>query len=161
MNQFSFKWFFLYLAAIVFEIIPLPAGVQNFRPPFILLFFMYLQFNASYSFSLSALFFAGIILDMLEPTLLGQHVFALLPIFWFLNSRSRRLIFYSSMQQTFFVFLACFAYELLLAFIDMFPGVHRSFMSLFPGALIGALLWFVFDNIPFPFRERFRFGLKY
>lgn len=65
------------LAAIVLAIVPLPAGIEPFRPPWVTMVIIYWAMMWPRICGPLTAFVAGLVLDVLYGNLLGQHALAL------------------------------------------------------------------------------------
>lgn len=68
------------LAALVLAVVPLPALVQPFRPPFVTMAIIYWCMMWPSLCGLLTAFVAGILIDILHGSLLGQHALALVVV---------------------------------------------------------------------------------
>lgn len=68
------------LAAVVLAVVPLPALAQLLRPPFVTMLIIYWCMMWPSLCGLLTAFVAGILLDILHGSLLGQHALALVVV---------------------------------------------------------------------------------
>ncbi len=129
------------LMAFVLTILPLPDMLSGFRPQWILLIVLYIQFFLPNYFSVTFIFFLGLCLDVLLSTILGEHAFALLLTSWFAVGRTRRFIFFSTLQQMALIAIFGLIYQGVLYLMDASLG-HSAGITVVPQrALLSMLLW--------------------
>ena len=119
----------LFLSLIIFfilTILPLPGFMMGIRPPWLLLFMLYIQIYLPKYFSVVSLFFVGICLDVLLVTPLGEHSFALILTAWIASGRLRQFRFFSSIQQMLLIAALSLGYQLILFSIDALLGYKNS-----------------------------------
>ncbi len=87
------------LVAMVLTIIPLPESLQWFRPYWVAMFIIYWSIESPSMMTMGLAFSAGIILDFLTGTLLGQHALGLVVITYIVHRFRLRLRFFRLWQQ--------------------------------------------------------------
>ena len=130
-----------FIVALLLSILPMPELVSAFRPPWILLFVLYIEYFLPGSFKLLTLFFVGLLLDVLLATVIGEHSFALLSVTWIASSKSRRFQFFSMMQQIVLIGFFCFLYQSIISLIEFLLGFNYSLFTPLASAMVGMLLW--------------------
>ena len=130
-----------FILALALTIIPLPQALSYFRPSWILLLLLYLLFFFPRYFTLSMVFFLGLLLDILLSTVMGGHVFALSLTMWIAYSKVRRFGLYSSIQQMLAIGFFSFLYEATLVIIDAAQGYKPSFLGILGTVLTSMLFW--------------------
>ena len=141
MITINLRLFCVLILVLVLSIIPLPDIMIGIRPPWILLFVLYIQFFLPNYFNLISLFLLGLSLDVLLSTVIGEHVFALLLTTWFAAGRARRFRFFSMGQQMILVALFCFIYQFILFLIDSFLGYNNALLRVAGTTLLSLFLW--------------------
>lgn len=135
------RLFASFILALVLSILPLPSFMSAFRPPWILLLVLYIEYFVSERFNLITLLLLGLLLDVLLSSVIGEHSFALVLIAWLASTKSRRFQWFSMMQQLVLIGFFCLSYQLLISFIDALLGFHYNWYTPFASAFIGVLLW--------------------
>jgi len=130
-----------FIAALILSILPLPEFILPFRPPWVLLLVLYIEYFLPGNFKLTALIIVGLILDVLLSTVIGEHSFALLLVTWIALSKSRRFQFFSMMQQIFLIGFFCLLYQMVIFSIDALLGYSYSFLTPFASALLSMFFW--------------------
>lgn len=142
MNSINLRFFIALLMSLVLTIIPLPHLLVNFRPPWVMLLILYLQFFLPGLFSMSLVIIMGLILDVLLSTVLGEHIFALTFVCWIASNKSRRFSLFSMEQQMALIGAFALLYELLILVTDACFGYRVGFMlPLIGTSLVSVLLW--------------------
>lgn len=135
------RLFLTLFLAFVLTIIPLPALVMGFRPPWILLFVLYIQFFLPNYFNITLLLILGLCVDVLLSTVIGEHSFALLLTTWFAAGKARRFNFFSLFQQMMLIALYCLIYQLIIFIIEAFLGYHNGILVGAGAVVLSMFLW--------------------
>ena len=130
-----------FIIALGLSILPLPGFVSIFRPPWVLLLALYIEYYVPGKSNISILLFVGLLLDVLLSTVIGEHAFALLSVAWIASSRSRRFQFFSMSQQICLIGFFCLLYQALISFMDALFAFHYSIIMPFASALLSMLVW--------------------
>lgn len=141
MMQLRARLLLLFVAALILSILPLPEMMYAFRPPWVLLLVLYIEYFLPGSFKISSLLLVGLILDTLLSTVLGEHSFALLLVTWIASSKTRRFQFFSMMQQICLIGFFCLLYQTIISFTDALLGYNYSIISPVASSLIGMFFW--------------------
>lgn len=141
MITLNIRLFLALFIAFVLTILPLPEMVMGFRPPWILLFVLYIQFFLPNYFNVTLLLFLGLCIDVLLSTVIGEHAFALLLTTWFAAGKARRFNFFSLLQQMMLVAVFCLIYQLTIFLIDAFLGYHNGLWTLTGAIALGMFFW--------------------
>ena len=153
----NIRLFFVLIIVFVLTILPLPEVMAGFRPPWVLLFVLYIQFFLPNYFNITLLFLLGLCLDVLLSTMMGEHTFALLLTTWFASGTGRRFNFFSMLKQMMLVSLFCLVYQFIIFLIDAFLGYHNEPWMVVGTALLSLLLWpwvrWILANSPFLLRR--------
>ncbi|MDA9272277.1 rod shape-determining protein MreD [bacterium] len=129
------------LMVLVLTILPLPTFIANFRPPWVLLLVLYVQFFLPSYFRVTGVFFLGLCLDVLLSTVIGEHAFALLLTSWLAADKTRRFNFFSTIQQMLLLSLFCLVYQFMIYLLDASLGYNYGIISALEAALFGMLFW--------------------
>jgi len=126
---------------LALTILPCPSWLSMFRPSWVLLLILYLEFFLQPYFSILFVFILGISLDVLMATFLGQHIFALLLTTWIASNFSRRFCFFPIGQQMMLIGLFSIIYQFVFGLNDAFLGYNFSLLKVVLSSLISVLLW--------------------
>lgn len=141
MMTLNLRLFLALFMAFVLTILPLPEMVMGFRPPWILLFVLYVQFFLPSYFNVTLLLFLGLCIDVLLSTVIGEHAFALLLTTWLAAGKARRFSFFSLIQQMMLIAIFCLVYQLIIFFIDAFLGYHNGVWTLTGAVVLSMFFW--------------------
>ncbi|MCW8407965.1 rod shape-determining protein MreD [Legionella sp. PATHC035] len=130
-----------FIIALLLSILPMPELISAFRPPWVLLLVLYIEYFLPGNFRLTTLLFVGLLLDVLLATVIGEHSFALLLVTWLASSKSRRFQFFSMMQQIFLIGFFCLLYQSIISLITALLGYNYSLFTPVASALVGMFLW--------------------
>ena len=130
-----------FILVFILTILPLPQPVMGFRPPWILLVVLYIQFYLPNYFNMTVLFILGLCIDVLLSTVIGEHAFALVLTTWFAAGKCRRINFFSIVQQMMLLMALCVIYQLVVFLIEAFCGYHNNPWTMTGAALFSMMLW--------------------
>jgi rod shape-determining protein MreD len=129
------------LVALILTVLPLPAWADVVRPAFLVLTVLYWSVNAPQAGGLAFGFFAGLVLDVFQGPVLGEHALALSMITYVAVREHQRIRSKPAIQQAMFVFLALILYEVVLFTIDGWTGHPVTSPLRWVHTLTGALIW--------------------
>lgn len=129
------------ILALMLTMVPLPAALDTFRPDWVALALIYWTMMLPQSYSVGIAWIVGLVLDVAQGTLLGQHALALVVII-FLTSRFHLLMRVFPMSQlTLTVFALLAIYQFLLFWINGVSGVDAQASSYWGPIVTGTLFW--------------------
>lgn len=129
------------ILALMMTMVPLPAALDTFRPDWVALALIYWTMMLPQSYSVGIAWIVGLVLDVAQGTLLGQHALALVVII-FLTSRFHLLMRVFPMSQlTLTVFALLAIYQFLLFWINGVSGVDAPASSYWGPIVTGTLFW--------------------
>lgn len=141
MSDVRFKLLIAFIVALVLSILPMPQLLSAFRPPWVLLLVLYIEYFIPGKFHITTLFLVGLVLDVLLSTVIGEHSFALLLVTWIASTRSRRFQFFSMMQQIILIGIFCFLYQAIIAGTHALLSFNYSLLMPFASALLSMFIW--------------------
>ncbi|MFA6302881.1 MAG: rod shape-determining protein MreD [Legionella sp.] len=141
MNNLRLRLILWFTAALILSILPMPTLLSAFRPPWVLLLVLYIEYFLPGKFKLTSLLFVGLILDVLLATVIGEHSLALLLVTWMASSKSRRFQFFTMVQQICLIGFFCLAYQAIITVTDLLLGFNYSILSPIGSALLGMFFW--------------------
>ncbi len=127
-------------AAFALSIFPLPAAFEPYRPDWVAMTVIFWIISLPGWVGIGAAWLAGILLDTLQGSLLGQHAVALTVPAYIAFRLHRRIRVFPIWQETFAVFLLLIIYHLILLWIDGATGRPVSLEYLTP-ILTSAAIW--------------------
>ena len=129
------------VVALMLMILPLPDRFEPFRPDWVALTLIYWAMMLPRSWSVGSAWVVGIVLDVAQGTILGQHALALCVVV-FITVRFHLLMRVFPMQQltaTIFALLAL--YQFLLFWINGVAGIDVRPVNYWAPVIIGTILW--------------------
>lgn len=141
------------LVALMLTIMPLPDFAQPFRPDWVALILIFWGMQLPRTWGVGSAWLVGIILDVAQGTLLGQHALALTVIV-FVTVRLHLLMrVFPILQLTATVFSLLVLYQFLLFWINGVANVSSPTINYWAPVISGTLLW--------PFVFMFLSGVRY
>ena len=134
--------FLTFFIAYLLAIVPFPEWAMNFRPEWVPMVLIYWVMALPYRIGIGSAWMAGLILDILEGSVMGLNSMALVIIAYVTLSLHLRLRMFSSLQQAGLV-LALVGLSLMLSnWLQIMTGqtVASNLMFLM-AALTSAVIW--------------------
>ncbi|MDX1490213.1 MAG: rod shape-determining protein MreD [Pseudohongiellaceae bacterium] len=140
----SASWVILlsYFIAYLLAVVPFPEWALNYRPQWVAMVMIYWTMALPYRVGIGYAWMAGLMLDILEGSLLGLNALALAIIAYITLSLHQRLRMFSQLQQS-GVVLALIGLHLMMTYwmkIAAGQSVASNMLFLL-GALSSAFLW--------------------
>ncbi len=129
------------LVALALTALPLPPWLDMVRPAFLVLTVLYWSINAPRTGGVAFGFFAGLMLDIFQGPVLGEHALALSLIAYITVREHQRIRSKPAFQQALIVFAALVVYEFVLFAIDGWTGHPLTSPVRWIHTLTGALIW--------------------
>ena len=129
------------LVALILTVLPLPWWLDVARPAFLVLTVIYWSVNAPRAGGLAIGFFAGLMLDVFQGPVLGEHALALSLITYIAVREHQRIRSKPAIQQALIVLAALMMYEVVLFMIDGWTGHPVTSPLRWVHTLSGALIW--------------------
>jgi len=129
------------LVALILTVLPLPPWLDVVRPAFLVLTVLYWSVNAPRAGGLAIGFFAGLLLDVFQGPVLGEHALALSLITYIAVREHQRIRSKPAIQQALIVFAALILYEVVLFMIDGWTGHPVTSPLRWVHTVTGALIW--------------------
>jgi rod shape-determining protein MreD len=129
------------LFALVFTVLPLPVWLDVLRPAFLVLTVLYWSINAPRAGGIGLGFACGLMLDVFQGPVLGEHALALAIIAYIAGREHQRIRSKPAFQQSLLVFAALIVYEFVLFAIDGWTGHPVTSPLRWLHCLTGALVW--------------------
>lgn len=129
------------VAALMLSIVPLPDPVEPFRPDWAALALIYWTIRQPERYSVGKAWLVGLVLDIAQGTLLGQHALALVAV-TFLTSRFHLLMRVFPLSQLTVTVCALLAvYQFLLFWINGVAGIDARAVSYWGPVIAGTIAW--------------------
>jgi rod shape-determining protein MreD len=129
------------LVGLILTVLPLPPWLDVVRPAFLVLTVIYWSVNAPRAGGLAIGFFAGLLLDVFQGPVLGEHALALSLITYIAVREHQRIRSKPAIQQALIVFAALILYEMVLFMIDGWTGNPVTSPLRWVHTVTGALIW--------------------
>jgi rod shape-determining protein MreD len=129
------------LVALILTVLPLPPWLDVLRPAFLVLTVLFWSVNAPRTGGLALGFFAGLMLDIFQGPVLGEHALALSLVTYIAVREHQRIRSKPAIQQALIVFAALIVYEIVLFMIDGWTGRPVTSPLRWVHTLTGALIW--------------------
>lgn len=130
-----------FLFAFILTLLPLPDWAIWIRPAWVLLVLIYWNISIPYQVNVGTAFFLGILLDVLNGTLLGEYALAMTIASFFAIKIHVRMRMFPLLQQGLCVLLIVFIYQFVIycvqAWINELPKSKLYWMS----SVVSMLLW--------------------
>lgn len=129
------------IVSLMLMVMPLPEWAMPFRPDWVALTLIYWAMMLPRTWSVGTAWMIGIVLDVAQGTILGQHALALCFIV-FITVRFHLLMRVFPMQQlTATVFAILALYQFILFWINGVAGIDAPLVSYWGPVLTGTLFW--------------------
>jgi rod shape-determining protein MreD len=129
------------LIALILTVLPLPTYLAIVRPMFLVLTVLYWSIASPRAGGIALGFFSGIMLDVFQGPVLGEHALALSIITFVAVREHQRIRSKPAFQQSLMVFAVLLAYETLLFWIDGWTHHTMTNPLRWVHTLSGAILW--------------------
>jgi rod shape-determining protein MreD len=129
------------LVGLVLSIMPLPAGLDIVRPAFVVLIVLYWSIAVPRAGGIGLGWFSGLVLDVFQGPVLGEHAFALALVAYIAVREHQRIRSKPIFQQSLIVFAVLLLYELCLFAFDGWSGHPVTNPLRWLHTVTGALLW--------------------
>jgi rod shape-determining protein MreD len=129
------------VVALMLSIIPLPGWLEPFRPDWVVLTLIYWSMMLPRSWSVGSAWIVGLVLDVAQGTLLGQHALALCVVV-FVTVRMHLLMrVFPAGQLVASVFSLLALYQFIVFWINGVAGVPVEAMHYWGPVVSGTLVW--------------------
>lgn len=130
-----------FLVALILAVFPLPSSWAWFRPEFVALVVIYWVLVLPQQVGVGVAFVAGIIQDIVEFSVLGQHALSLVAVAYVCGLAYQRIRNYALWQQSLWVFILVGLHQLFWNWIHNFSGIAAESLIFLVPALVSALIW--------------------
>ena len=130
-----------FIAALMLTIIPLPDSIETARPEWVALVLIYWCMALPDRIGVGYGWFAGLLLDVLKGSLLGQHALALAVVAYLTLKLHQRLRVFPPWQQAMVVLVMLVFLQVLILWFDGIIGLPVKNWQYWLASLTGMLLW--------------------
>lgn len=127
--------------ALILNLLPLPQDILTFRPDFVAIILIYWGINYPQKMGMSIAFCMGLMMDVGNTAILGQHALAYCIVIYLTLILGRRLRIFSSMQQAPQMGLILFIMQIVIILVAISGGAHLPGWQYFSATVSGILLW--------------------
>ena len=127
--------------ALILTIIPLPFGLQAFRPPWVLLYILCIELYHFYYFRLFWVILLGLLVDAMVFSPLGLHALSYVISTWVAISQLRRFRMLSAEHQMIWIGLFCLTNEGVLYAVNVLLGFEQAFWPVLFKSILSMLCW--------------------
>ncbi|HLU05136.1 MAG TPA: rod shape-determining protein MreD [Woeseiaceae bacterium] len=135
------------IMALMLAIVPMPDWASPYRPDWVALTLIYWSICMPRTYSVGTAWIAGIVLDVAQGTLLGQHALALVFITYLTAKFHLQLRVFPMSQMTATVFALLVIYQFILFWINGIAGTYAEPSAYWGPLVSGTLLWPVIQHI--------------
>lgn len=121
--------------------IPLSNTLNLFRPEWVLLVLLYWLIELPERIGLLSAWVVGLLLDLVDGSLLGQHAMTFVIAAFFAVSFHQQFRMFSRIQQTLLIAFTVVIYELMDGLIEQFSGQASFNFLFFLPVLFSTLMW--------------------
>jgi rod shape-determining protein MreD len=135
------QMFFTALVALILTVLPLPTYLALVRPAFLVLTVIYWSVAAPRAGGIALGFFAGLMLDVFQGPVLGEHALVLCMLTYAMVREHQKIRTKPAFQQSLIVFAALVAYETVLFLIDGWTRHSITSPLRWTHTVFGAIFW--------------------
>ncbi len=131
--------YFSLLAASVLNM--MPTGYLYGMPDWVALVLCFWCIHQPLKVGMAAGFIFGLVMDVADGSVMGQHAFAYVLLAYFAGGLSRRVLWFPLWQQALHVLPMLLGAQLAMLGMRLALGAEFPGMTYFLSSLVGALLW--------------------
>jgi rod shape-determining protein MreD len=135
------RMLFSTLIALVLTVLPLPTYADLVRPSFLVLTVLYWAIAAPRAAGVGLGWFSGLLLDVFQGPVLGQHALALSVVSYITGREHQKIRSKPLFQQSLLIFVALAFYEGVVFAIDGWTGHPLTSPLRWIHCATGALIW--------------------
>ena len=130
-----------FLIAFALTILPMPGWTVWLRPAWTLLILCYWTLAIPHRVNIASAFIAGIFMDALMGTPLGEHSIALILVAYIILKFNNRLRMFPFMQQALCIFLLTLVYQVVIFIVEGAMGHFPTSLLYWLASVTTMLLW--------------------
>ena len=147
-----------FVIGLMLMIMPLPMSLEAFRPDWVALLIIYWAVQLPRSWNVGSAWIIGLVLDVSQGTLLGQHALALCVIAFITVRFHLQLRVFPMLQLTATVFALLAMYRFLLFWINGVASNDAAAVTYWGPVIAGAAIWPLLHLLLSGIRYRSRSG---
>ena len=133
--------FITFVIALVLAMLPMPEWTAWLRPAWLLLVLIYWAMTMPYRVNVGVAWVMGLIVDLLNGTVLGEHALAFTIIIYLVSRMHLRLTMYPLMQQGLSILFFVSLYQFILFCIQGFVGDLPASRLFWLSSVTSMVLW--------------------
>lgn len=130
-----------FIVALMLAIAPLPGWAEPYRPDFVTLTLIYWSMTLPQNYSVGSAWIVGVVLDVAQGTLLGQHALALSLVVYITVKFHLQLRQFPMLQLSATVFALLALHRFILFWINGVVGVNAPAETYWGPVISGTLVW--------------------
>jgi len=134
-------WFIAASLAIALLLNFLPTSAWPWMPDWVALILVFWSIREPRRVGMGIGFFLGLIMDVADASLLGQHALAYVIATYIATAISRRVLWFPLVQQALHVLPVLLIVQGVQFLVRAMPGVELPGLSYFLGPLVGTVMW--------------------
>jgi rod shape-determining protein MreD len=146
--------FFSFVIALLINLLPWQITAINFAPDFVALLIIYWTLNQPRRFGIAWAFLLGLLMDVADGNVLGQHALAYAVIAYLALSRQRQLAVFPFWQQALVALALLLLSQTIMLVIRLLMGASFIGWSYFAGCLLAAFLWPPLSNLMIMYQRK-------
>ena len=129
------------IVALMLHMWPLPEWMEYARPEWMTLVLLYWALAMPEQVGVTIAWFAGLLIDVTQGAILGQHAVGLVVIVYVIQLEYQRIRVFSLAQQALVVFLLLIIKQVLTLWVIGIVGQAPDLTLYFLPSLVGAIIW--------------------
>lgn len=134
-------WFIVLSLFVALVLNFLPTAEWSWIPDWVALTLIFWSVRESRRVGMGWGFFLGLVMDVADSSLLGQHALAYVLATYLASSLSKRILWFPLMSQALYVLPLLLLVQLIQVAVRMMAGANFPGLEYLISPLIGALLW--------------------
>ena len=144
------------VVALMLAIAPMPEWAIPFRPDWVAITMIYWGMTFPHNYSVGSAWIAGLVLDVAQGTLLGQHALALTVVMYVTVKFHLQFRQFPIAQLVATIFALLALYQFILFWINGVAGISAPTVVYWGPVISGALLWPLISMVLISVRQRVR-----
>lgn len=127
--------------SLMLTISPMPEWAEDFRPDWVALTLIYWSMLLPRTYSVGFAWIIGLIVDVAQGTLFGQHALALCFVVYITVKLHLQMRVFPMLQMTATVFALLALYQFILFWINGVAGINAPAITYWGPVISGTVLW--------------------
>lgn len=130
-----------FVIALMLTVMPLPDWAEEIRPQWVVMVLIYWAMALPQRVNVGTAWIMGLLLDVVNDAVLGQHALALAIIVFLTAHLHQRLRVFPQSQQAIVIFVFCVIYSLIVLWIKGITGTAPSVWLIIIPSFTTAIVW--------------------